>query len=430
MTVQFVILICCACAVLGGVAGGVAGAVISLSQKNAALETLPPETVPSGGAGLAANNVLDDIGEPLVDPDYTEAAPWTTAAETAAETTVPPPTEPPATEAPPTEATTEAPKKITPVDIYNNCENSVVTITTSVSQSGLLGLLSGASIGSGFIISRDGYILTNYHVIADGKSYRVDLTDGSAYDAKLIGGDEANDFAVIKIESPTEEFTPVAIGDSGGLSVGDGVLIIGNPLGELNNTLTSGIVSALNRSIDTGAYTMNMFQTDAAINSGNSGGPVFDMNGEVVGIATAKYSSTAVEGLSFCIPINDILEYVGDIISVGYIKNRPLLGVSVQTVSASMAIRYGITEGAYIVAVGTGSAAQAADIRQGDVITEIDGKKVKDIRSIQEILADYKPEKTAAVKVFRSGAYFDLTVAFDEKKPAEKRTGYSNVVDI
>ncbi len=189
--------------------------------------------------------------------------------------------------------------------------------------------------GSGFVITEDGYILTNYHVIDGASSIKVTFVDGTEYDATYIGGEEANDIAVIKIDATG--LTPVVIGSSSDMLVGEEVTAIGNPLGELTFSQTAGIVSALNRTVTmSDGRQMNMIQTDCAINSGNSGGPLFNNHGEVIGIVSAKYSSassssssTSVEGLGFAIPMDDVADMVSQLVSNGYVSGQPILGVSV-----------------------------------------------------------------------------------------------------
>ena len=210
--------------------------------------------------------------------------------------------------------------EMTPQDVYENYVNAVVLVYNQGTTSTYWGQAESQSSGSGMIISKDGYVLTNNHVVEGAEKLTVMTTSGEEYDATVIGADEVNDVALLKIEGD-EDFPTVSIGDSDQIEVGEQVCAIGNPLGELTNTLTVGYVSALDREISESSTgtTINMFQTDCAINSGNSGGPIFDMNGNVVGITTAKYSSSgysnaaSVEGIGFCIPINDAMSIVNDL---------------------------------------------------------------------------------------------------------------------
>ena len=216
--------------------------------------------------------------------------------------------------------------KMTPQDVYENYVNAVVLVYNQGTTSTYWGQTESQSSGSGMIISKDGYVLTNNHVVEGAEKLTVMTTSGEEYDATVIGADEVNDVALLKIEGD-EDFPTVSIGDSDQIEVGEQVCAIGNPLGELTNTLTVGYVSALDREISESSTgtTINMFQTDCAINSGNSGGPIFDMNGNVVGITTAKYSSSgysnaaSVEGIGFCIPINDAMSIVNDLMQYGYV---------------------------------------------------------------------------------------------------------------
>ena len=334
------------------------------------------------------------------------------------------------TETPTVVANTDAAVAKTARDIYNEVASGVVGVTARINLSNSLFGQSfiGESSGSGFIISEDGYILTNYHVVEGGSDIRVSFFDGSEKDAELIGFDQDNDIAVLKTNA--SRLNAVTLGDSDELSVGDTVLIIGNPLGMLSFTLTSGVVSALDRELVDDNSSIRMFQTDAAINSGNSGGPAFNMDGAVVGIATSKYADSAIEGLSFCIPINDVKDAVSDIIAYGYVRGRPLLGVSVQTLTASAADRYQLPEGVYIVAVGANSAAQQAGLSDGDVITAVGGKTVTTVQECKEQLKQYNAGDQLVLTVFQNGVSREVTVTTQEKVPASPHTDYSNVYDI
>ena len=229
-------------------------------------------------------------------------------------------------------------KEMTPAEVYAQNVNSTVGIRTSITTNYWGYQTQAAAAGSGFILSADGYILTNYHVVEDSNSITVSLYDGTEYDATLVGCDESNDIAVLKIDA--EGLTPVVLGDSDNLNVGDQVVAIGNPLGELTFSLTTGVVSALNREVTLSSnVTMNLIQTDCAINSGNSGGALFNLYGEVIGITNAKYSSSSssseasIDNIGFAIPIDDVRDIVTSIIENGYIV-KPYIGVSVQNVSS------------------------------------------------------------------------------------------------
>ena len=317
-------------------------------------------------------------------------------------------------------------------DIYSEAVNSIVTISSSWKQyySSILGSYyrPATSSGTGFCVSDNGYIVTNYHVVENAQELTVTDYNGKEYKAKLVGSEPSNDFAVIKIDAAT---VPVKIGDSADLKVGDDIMVIGNALGELSYTYTDGIVSHLSRlvTVESGR-TINMFQTNAAINNGNSGGPVYDINGEVVGIASAKYASDKIEGLGFCIPIDDVKEMITDIIIFGYVKGKPFLGITVQTVTSAMASRHSIPTGCYIVALDKESPCYEAGIRSGDVITKLGNKTV----SSADDMAEYLSGKTAGDKCnityYSSGETKSVSIRIGEYEPRDPRTNYSNVYDF
>lgn len=313
--------------------------------------------------------------------------------------------------------------KMTPQDVYENYVNAVVLVYNQGTTSTYWGQAESQSSGSGMIISKDGYVLTNNHVVEGAEKLTVMTTSGEEYDATVIGADEVNDVALLKIEGD-EDFPTVSIGDSDQIEVGEQLCAIGNPLGELTNTLTVGYVSALDREISESSTgtTINMFQTDCAINSGNSGGPIFDMNGNVVGITTAKYSSSgysnaaSVEGIGFCIPINDAMSIVNDLMQYGYVKGRVSMGVSVRAMDTTVAQYYNLPTGVYVAGVTSGSAAENAGIQEGDMICAIDGDETASVAALKQKLKDYKPGDTATVSIYRSstGKKLDVTITFDE----------------
>jgi len=282
--------------------------------------------------------------------------------------------------------------------------------------------VSGAVTGSGFIISEDGYILTNYHVIEDAYKGRLDVTvmlhDGTSYTAQIVGTEPDNDVAVLKIEA--EGLNAVTIGDSDTLRVGDTVYAVGNPLGELEFSMTTGHVSAKDRVIktDNGAEAISMFQVDAAVNSGNSGGPVYNDRGEVVGIVTAKYSSSGVEGIGFAIPVNDAAAIARDLVTTGYVTGKAHLGVTVNTKYNEMyAQYYGWPLGAYIDGVENGSCAQQAGIEAGDIITRVGGEEVKNFDNLKSALKRYSAGDTVEIELYRADESRTVTVVLDEEKP-------------
>ena len=290
-------------------------------------------------------------------------------------------------------------------EVYAANVNSVVSINTSATSTNYFGQqVESASSGTGFILTSDGYIVTNHHVIADASSVKVTLYDGKSYDATIIGSDEDYDIAVLKIN--VTGLQTVTLGDSDKLNVGDHVLAVGNPLGELTFSMSGGMVSSVNRPINVDGTPFNMIQTDASINPGNSGGPLFNSYGEVVGIVSAKYSNysdTSVEGLGFAIPINDVYAMIQDIMTNGYVINKPYLGVTAGTINQQMAQQTGLTEGVYIYAVQDDSAASKAGLKVGDVITKIDNTKISTMEDLTAAKKSYSAGDTATFTISRAG---------------------------
>ncbi|MCI2057216.1 MAG: trypsin-like peptidase domain-containing protein [Oscillibacter sp.] len=285
--------------------------------------------------------------------------------------------------------------------------NSVVSINTSATATNIFGQsVESASAGSGFILTADGYIATNHHVIADATSVKVTLYNGKTYDAAVIGSDEDYDIAVLKIDAT--DLQSVTLGDSDTLNVGDQVLAIGNPLGELTFSMSGGMVSCVNRAINVDGTPFNMIQTDASINPGNSGGPLVNSYGEVVGIVSAKYSSTAqssVEGLGFAIPINDVAAMIQDIMTNGYVTNKPYLGVTAGTMTQEMAqqYQYSIKEGVFVYSVTDGSAADKAGLKMGDVITKVGDTDVASMEDLTAAKKSYSAGDTTTFTIYRDG---------------------------
>lgn len=264
--------------------------------------------------------------------------------------------------------TTEVAKQVGP---------AVVGIKSAVQgQASLFGGYSTSEAqGSGIILSNDGYIVTNNHVVDGASTVTVQLNTGSEYEAKVIGLDDQTDLAVIKIEA-TEELTVAKLGDSSKVEVGETAIAIGNPMGlEFFGSVTQGIISAVNRTVEIDNRTMNLIQTDAAINSGNSGGALVNSKGEVIGINAVKVSTSGVEGMGFAIPISEAKPIVSDLLDFGYVKGRPVIGISTRDVSSYMAQQYGWPEGVQIMSVNTENAKKAG-LQQGDIITKIDGKEI------------------------------------------------------
>lgn len=312
---------------------------------------------------------------------------------------------------------------LTPGQVYAQNVSAVVAIASQSTTTNIYGQVSQtASSGSGFLISEDGYVVTNYHVVEGGTSLNVLTYDGDVHTAQMIGYDSANDICLLKIEG--EGLPYVTLGSSDELGVGDQVAAIGNPLGELTSTLTVGYISAKDRVVTTDGTTINMLQTDAAINSGNSGGPLFNMRGEVVGITTAKYSGTSesgasIEGIGFAIPIDDVADMIQDLQEYGYISGA-YLGVAVLDVSES-AQMYGLPAGAYVEEVVSGSAADNAGIRVQDIIVNIGGYKTSSVSDLSRVLRKFKAGQTTTITVYRSGQLVDMSITFDTK-PNETAT--------
>lgn len=315
---------------------------------------------------------------------------------------------------------------LSPGEIYSIACQQVVAVTTEITYKNYFGFTTSSAVsGSGFIISADGYILTNYHVIEDaakgGYEISVLTHEGSEYIASIVGFEADNDVAVLKIEA--ENLSAVVLGDSDYMAVGDSIYAVGNPLGELEYTMTSGMVSALDRDISTydsatGSYTsINMFQIDAAVNSGNSGGPVYDRQGRVIGIVTAKYSDTGVEGLGFAVPINDAVTIAEDLITKGYVSGKAYLGIKADTLPASVSQYYGLPSGAYVVSVEPGSCAEKAGIEPGDIITAIDDNPVRSDDELTSVKKGYRAGDEAQITVSRQRGDEVLTIVFDEEVP-------------
>jgi serine protease Do len=397
-----VIALAIVCALVGGLGGGAAVGMALRGNTTTAVEETAAE---------AEGSTLQE--------DQAEAQDDTEEATTAFNSTV-------------IDVTTNSQTtEMTPQDVYEKYVNAVVAISNESTTTNIYGQVSStASSGSGFIISEDGYIVTNNHVVSGAQKLTVIMTNGDEYEAQIIGADSENDVALIKIEAT--DLPTVSIGDSDSIQVGQQVCAIGNPLGELTNTLTVGYVSALDREINENGTPINMFQTDCAINSGNSGGPIFDMHGNVVGITTAKYSSSSsvfsstasIEGIGFCIPSNDAMDIVSDLLQYGYVKGRPALGISCQAISSTVTQYYNLPTGIYVSEVEEGSAADNAGLQQGDIITELDGTSIDSVTDFKALLKQYAAGDTATLTVYRgqTGQTEEIEVTFDEKQTTTTTT--------
>lgn len=272
------------------------------------------------------------------------------------------------------------------------------------------GTYTTQAAGSGVIISKDGYIITNNHVVEGATSITVKTSDGTEYAATLVGTDSKSDIGVIKVEA--DNLTPATIGDSSTISVGDTAVVIGNPLGTLGGTVTNGIISATDREISINNETMNLIQTNAAINSGNSGGGMFDANGNLIGIVNAKdsgttSSGTTIEGLGFAIPINDAMNVAKQLIESGQVTDRPTIGVTLQTITKD----YGnYKAGLYIADVSKGSGAEAAGLQPGDQIVGADGTEIASYTELSKILRNKHVGDILTLTIVRDGEQMDVDV--------------------
>ena len=307
--------------------------------------------------------------------------------------------------------------KMQPAEVYASTVNSTVSINCSSQSTNIFGQTTqSASSGSGFIISQDGYIVTNYHVINGASSVKVTLYNGGTYDATVIGGDSDYDVAVLKINATG--LTPVTLGNSADVNVGDSVLAIGNPLGELTFSMSGGYVSSCKRAINVDGTPFNMIQVDCSINPGNSGGPLVNLYGEVVGIVSAKYSSyssTTVEGLGFAIPISDVRSIITDIMENGAVTDKAYMAITAGTMTEKMAAQYSIdiTQGVFVYSVVDGGAGDKAGLRLGDVITKLGDKTLTSRQDLSAAMKGYRAGDTVTLTVYRDGQYIETELTFD-----------------
>ena len=289
-------------------------------------------------------------------------------------------------------------------EIYKKCIGSVVSITASAQ--------SGKSSGTGIVLSADGYLITNHHVIENAQVIAVQTSDDRQFQASIIGSDEASDLAVLKVDAT--DLQPAEFGDSGKLAVGDRVVAIGDPLGaQLRGTMTSGIVSAINRDLEVNDRTMTLIQTDAALNNGNSGGPLINCYGQVIGINTMKlrsYYSTTAEGLGFAIPMAVAKPILEELMENGYVAGRPAIGISYDTLPLAFRIYYNLPEGVYINAVYDGSDAQAKGVAAGDIITAVNGTRVTSIDELNRVKNQFTAGDSITLTLYNGGSYRDVEV--------------------
>ena len=314
---------------------------------------------------------------------------------------------------------------LTPAQVYARNVASVVGITCDSTA-----VIGGQSIqttvtGSGFLLSEDGYVVTNYHVVAEAATITVVTQDAETHEAALVGRDTTADMALLKVEG--EHFQPVTLGSSTELAIGDMVVAIGNPLSALEATQTVGYISGKNREVSTDNNVVNMIQTDAAINSGNSGGPLFNMRGEVVGITTAKYSGTSasgasIEGLSFAIPIDDLKKSMEDLMTQGYIRSA-YLGIRGMDVEAAAVDTYGLPKGAYVESVEPEGAAAAAGVQPKDIITALGDHPVDSFNALARALRAFQAGDRTQITVYRGGQTLVLDITLSERPQDQEDAG-------
>ena len=358
--------------------------------------------------GLAAHNASGDSAQPAADASGAASAP-----ESAGE-----PYQRELTPLPETLPTYDSGKTLTAQEVYGINVDAVCGIATEVTTNVFGQTASTAVVGSGFVLTEDGYVVTNNHVVEGTDNVSVKLHDGSTYPAEVVGGDSLSDVALLKIEA--EGLSHVAVGDSDAIAVGEGCIAIGNPLGELTFTMTGGYVSALPREINISGKPISMFQTDAAINAGNSGGPLFDMAGNVIGITSAKISGitgsgASIEGVGFAIPINEALRVVYDLQEYGYVRGRAFLGVTVKELDAATADTYGLPVGPIVQSVVADSCADKAGIAVKDIILRFNGRMVQTYTQLMSALNKCSAGDEVTLHIYRAGAELDVTLTLDER---------------
>ncbi len=295
--------------------------------------------------------------------------------------------------------------------VYEKVIPSVVSITAASA--------GGTSSGTGVVMNCNGYIITNAHVVENAESIRVLLTDGRELEASQVGIDGISDLAVLYVEA--EDLVAAEFGDSDALRVGDEVVAIGDPLGiELRGTMTDGMISAINRDLKIGGKTMTLLQTTAALNSGNSGGPLINCYGQVIGINTMKIgdyaSASGVEGLGFAIPMTSVKNVVEQLVTVGYIAGRPSLGLKGQMLSNFYQYYYRLPAGLLVTEVIEGSSAQEMGIEPGDLILSVDGNRITGTNVLEELLYSMEVGDSVKVVVYRGGREYQLSIMVEETK--------------
>ena len=296
-------------------------------------------------------------------------------------------------------------------DIYTQNIGSVASISCTMP--------GGSSTGTGVILSNNGYIVTNAHVVENAMTITVQLTDERVFSAELVGSDEISDLAVLMIEA--EDLSPAQFGDSSALRVGDTVVAIGDPLGvEFRGTYTDGIVSAINRDVEMDGRTMTLIQTNAALNSGNSGGPLINCYGQVIGINTMKIGaftdSAGVEGLGFAIPSATVKDIVDQLISQGYVSGRPTLGLAGETLSSFYQHYYRLPAGLYITSVDRSSDAYRKGLEDGDILLQINDTRVTTMEDMKAAIYHLEVGETVEAIIYRGGQQYYLELILTEDK--------------
>lgn len=305
-------------------------------------------------------------------------------------------------------------------DVAKRVGPSVVEVTTEqVTTHPIFGQFVQGGAGSGVILSQDGYIITNNHVVHGATQVKVRLTDGNEYEAKIVGMDAKTDIAVLKVEA--EGLPAVVVGDSDGIEVGEPVIAVGNPLGRLGGSVTSGIVSALDRTITVGNEEMHLLQMDAAVSPGNSGGGLFNERGELIGIVNAKSGGENTEGIGFAIPVNTAVRVAEELMDNGYVTGRPGMGVTViQITDPQTAYSYGVSQaGVYVRDVAEGGAAEKAGLKPGDRFVSVDGTAVSETGDVTGALAQHQVGDTIEVQVARGKQIVSASVVLEELKPQQ-----------
>ena len=388
------LIVCTAVAVVIGLVAGVMLTVGSRSiQKNERTAELP----------LTSERSAEDAGSPLLPAGDAKSGMLTIAEAAQSATGF-------AYDGPYTRA-----------QVVELCAPSIVgidaTFDVTVSYWGAPQTVEQSGSGSGVILTEDGYIATCAHVVDGAKSITVTLNDDVSYPAEIVGTDARNDVAIIHIDA--DGLVPATLGDSDMLTVGEDVIAIGNPLGELRGTATGGIVSAVRRSVNVEGSQMELIQTDAAISPGNSGGGLFNSSGKLIGIVNAKVSSSSAEGLGFAIPVNSVVNEINDLLHYGYVTGRAYLGVWTQNVSLGGYgyYSYGGTRCVQITEVQAGSAADEAGLRAGDLILAVDGRTISTNDDLSDAIASYNAGEEAVLTVRRDGSRIECTVVFGEYVP-------------